>query len=293
MSARETSITGVSSISGGGAAEGTGPRSEPVMVAAGRGLVATTAAAGIPVRLIGGVAIWVRASPAARAALGRDYPDVDLVAHKRQSRALRAVLEDGGYRPERVFNATHGARRLLYHSPDGRWQVDVFLDTFEMSHTLDLGARLEAEPETLPAAELLLTKLQIAEVNAKDISDTAMLLWDHEPVSGEPSPVAESTGGTGTGNAGTDGPRRLNLAQLTQVCGADWGLYTTVTDNLTACSSQLGQIVADEPARGRIQARIETVRQALDAAPKSLAWRMRAKVGRRVRWYELPEEVTR
>ena len=275
MSARETSITGVSSTSASDATEGTGPRSEPVMVAAGRGLVALAATAGIPARLIGGVAIWVRASPAARAALGRDYPDIDLVAHKRQSRALRTVLEDGGYQPERVFNATHGARRLLYHSPDGRWQVDVFLDTFEMSHTLDLGARLDTEPETLAATELLLTKLQIAEVNAKDISDTAMLLWDHEPV------------------PGADGPQRLNLAQLARVCGADWGLYTTVTDNLAACSSQLGQLVADESARATIQARIETIRKGLGAAPKSLAWRMRAKVGRRVRWYELPEEVTR
>jgi hypothetical protein len=265
----------VSSTSASDATEGTGPRSEPVMVAAGRGLVAMAAAVGTPVRLIGGVAIWVRASPAARAALGRDYPDIDLVAHKRQSRALRTVLEEGGYQPERVFNATHGARRLLYHSPDGRWQVDVFLDTFEMSHTLNLGARLDTEPETLPATELLLTKLQIAEVNAKDISDTAMLLWDHEPV------------------PGADGPRRLNLSQLARVCGADWGLYTTVTDNLAACSSRLGQLVADESARSTIQARIETIRKGLDAAPKSLAWRMRAKVGRRVRWYELPEEVTR
>ena len=275
MRPRETSITGVSSTSASDATEGTGPRSEPVMVAAGRGLVAMAATAGIPVRLIGGVAIWVRASPAARAALGRDYPDIDLVAHKRQSRALRTVLEDGGYHPERVFNATHGARRLLYHSPDGRWQVDVFLDTFEMSHTLDLGARLDTEPETLAATELLLTKLQIAEVNAKDISDTAMLLWDHEPV------------------PGADGPRRLNLAQLARVCGADWGLFTTVTDNLAACSSRLGQFVADESAQATIQARIETIRKGLGAAPKSLAWRMRAKVGRRVRWYELPEEVTR
>jgi hypothetical protein len=275
MSARETSITGMGGTSAGDAAEGTGPHPEPVMVAAARGLVAAAAAAGIPVRLIGGVAIWLRASAVARSALGRDYPDIDLVAHKRQSRALRAVLEDGGYQPERVFNATHGARRLLYHSPDGRWQVDVFLDTFEMSHTLDLDARLDTEPETLPAAELLLTKLQIAEVNAKDISDTAMLLWDHEPVSG------------------ADGPQRLNLAQLARVCGADWGLYTTVTDNLAACSSELAQLVADESARAIIQARIETIRKGLAAAPKSLAWRMRAKVGRRVRWYQLPEEVNR
>ncbi|MBO0808573.1 MAG: hypothetical protein J2P32_09765, partial [Actinobacteria bacterium] len=55
-------------------ATGTGI-SEPAMVAAGRSVVAAAAAGGIPVRLIGGVAIWLRGSPAARAALGRDYPD--------------------------------------------------------------------------------------------------------------------------------------------------------------------------------------------------------------------------
>ena len=107
----------------------------------GRAIVAAAAARSIPVRLVGGVAIWLRGSAAARAALGRSYPDIDLVAHKKQSRALRAVLEEEGFEPERVFNATHGARRLLYHGPGG-WQVDVFLDTFEMSHTLDLGTRL-------------------------------------------------------------------------------------------------------------------------------------------------------
>ncbi len=136
-------------------------------------MVAAAAAGGIPVRLMGGVAIWIRASAPARAALGGTYPDIDLVAHKRQARALRDLLEELGYNPERVFNATHGARRLLYHSPDGAWHVDAFLDTFEMSHTLDLGSRLETESLTLPAAELLLTKLQIAEVNAKDLSDAA------------------------------------------------------------------------------------------------------------------------
>ena len=173
------------------------------MVAAGRAVVAAAAAHSIPVRLIGGVAIWLRASAAARAALGRSYPDIDLVAHKRQSRELRAVLEEEGLEPERVFNATHGARRLLYHGPGG-WQVDVFLDTFEMSHTLDLGARLEAEPETLAAAELLLTKLQIAEVNRKDLSDAAMLLWDHEP-------------------AAADGPGLLNLAPVAAAARATGG----------------------------------------------------------------------
>jgi hypothetical protein len=243
------------------------------MVEQGRAIVAATAARSVPVRLIGGVAIWLRGSAAARAALGRGYPDVDLVAHKRQSRALRSVLEDEGFEPERVFNATHGARRLLYHGPGG-WQVDVFLDTFEMSHTLDLGTRLEAEPETLAAAELLLTKLQIAEINAKDLSDVAMLLWDHEPGS-------------------LDAAGRLNLAPVAERCAADWGLYTTVTGNLSACGEMLGKLGVAAVDRERIARRLASVSDALTAAPKSLSWQLRAKVGRRVRWYQTPEEVTR
>jgi hypothetical protein len=249
---------------------------DPAMVKAGRGVVEAAGDAGIPVRLMGGVAIWIRASAPARAALGRAYPDIDLVGHKKQARALRNLLEELGYNPERVFNATHGARRLLYHSPDGGWHVDVFLDTFEMSHTLDLGVRLEAEPLTLPAAELLLTKLQIAEVNAKDLSDAAMLLWDHEPVS-----------------SGGDGPGSLSLTRLAQVCGEDWGLFTTVTDNLAACADHLAELSIGTADAARIAGRIGLIRQALEDAPKSLPWRMRARVGRRVKWYQVPEEVTR
>jgi hypothetical protein len=247
------------------------------MVAAGRAVVGAAAARSIPVRLLGGVAIWIRASPPARAALGRSYPDIDLVAHKKQSRDLRAVLEDHGLEPERVFNATHGARRLLYHGPAGApWHADVFLDTFEMSHTLDLGARLEAEPGavTLPAAELLLTKLQIAEVNRKDLSDTAMLLWDHEP-------------------GPADGPARLNLPHLAATCAADWGLFTTITDNLSAATAMLPDLITPGPRRDTIAGRITAITTALHDAPKTTSWKLRAKIGRRKRWYQTPEEITR
>jgi hypothetical protein len=255
------------------------PAPVPPMVQAGRGLVTAAAGRGVAVRLLGGVAVWIRSSAEARAALGRAYPDVDLVAHKRQSRDLRAVLEEQGLEPERMFNATHGARRLLYHAPGSgdegaTWHVDVFLDTFEMSHTLDLGARLEAEEETLAACELLLTKLQVADVNRKDLSDLAMLLWDHEPGAG-------------------DGPGQVNLTRMAKVCGEDWGLYTTATGNLAACADLLGELVADAGARARIAGRIGAITGALESVPKTIAWRMRARVGRRVRWYEVPEEVVR
>ena len=247
---------------------------EHPLVAAGRRLVERAAAAKIEIRLFGGIAIWLRAGDSTRAALGRDFPDVDLVAHRKSSRALRDLLEQEGYEPERTFNATHGARRLLFHAADGGHQIDVFLDEFEMSHKLDLGARLEAEPLTLTAADLLLAKLQVAEINRKDLTDAAMLLIDHEP---------GAEGGAG----------KLEMAVLIDACGADWGLYTTFTDNLAALVDLAPELPVDAGSGDRLGARAAAVGEALEAAPKALSWRMRAKVGRKVRWYETPEEVER
>lgn len=247
--------------------------SAPEILSEGRRLVEEAAARGIPVRLLGGVAIWLRASEHARSVLGRDYPDLDLVAHKKQSRALRDLLEELGYAPERVFNATHGARRLLYHAADRSYHLDVFLDTFAMSHELDLGTRLEVESPTLPAAELLLTKLQVAEINHKDLSDTAMLLLDHEPGDG-------------------DGDGRLNAGRLAQLCAADWGLATTLGDNLEKLRAVLPELLGGDDA-ALVATRVDELEQRIEAAPKTRAWKLRAKVGRRKRWYEVPEEVTR
>jgi hypothetical protein len=101
-----------------------------------------------------------------------------------------------------------------------------------------------------------------------------MLLWDHQPGDG-------------------DGPGRLNLGPLVSRCAADWGLYTTVTDNLAACAGLLGELIAGQADRERIAGRIAVITDAMNSAPKTMSWQLRAKVGRRVRWYQLPEEVTR
>ncbi len=228
----------------------------------------------LALRLFGGVAIWLRCTEQTRQLLGRDYGDIDLVAHKGGSRRLRELLEHEGYVPERVFNATHGASRLLYHAPDSSYHIDVFLDQFEMSHKLDFSRRLEVESVCLPAAELLLAKLQVAEVNRKDLTDTAMLLLDHRP--GE-----------------ADGPGALNLAEVSEVCAASWGLYTTVTDNLDALRAIVDALGLDAERATLLRDRITEVRGGLEAAPKTGAWKMRARIGRRKRWYEVPEEVTR
>jgi hypothetical protein len=247
---------------------------EPLLASEALRLVELAEGGGIPVRLIGGAAIWCRASERARHLFGREFEDLDVVAHKHTSRALRDLLEAEGYEPERVFNATHGAGRLLYHSADGSHDVDVFLDAFEMSHKLYLGDRIEIEAPTLPAADLLLTKLQIAELNRKDASDTLMLLWDHRL-------------------ADQDGPHHLNVQRVCDLCGSDWGLFTTINDNLRRTRELVGEFHLDAAERDSLVTRIDGLTQAMSDAPKTTRWKVRAKVGRRVRWYEVPEEVVR
>jgi hypothetical protein len=247
---------------------------EPEIIGQGRRLVSEAAARNLQVRLVGGAAFWLRAGAAARERFGRTYPDLDLVGHKRQSRVLRTMLEEVGYRPERMFNAMHGATRLLYRSPDNAYQVDIFLDEFVMCHKLDLGERLEKEQVTLPAAELLLTKLQIHELNRKDLSDILMLMSEHD--------LADS-----------DGPEVINAARIEALCSRDWGLYTTITDNLQLVEDRDSGLVTDAALAKTIRERIENLRTRLEKAPKTAGWNLRAVVGRRVQWYMLPEEVVR
>ncbi|MHB1538285.1 MAG: hypothetical protein ACYCUM_11230 [Solirubrobacteraceae bacterium] len=241
---------------------------------AARAIVQGGRAAGLPVRLFGGLAIFERGSERSRAALGREYADVDLVAHRRGSRELRELLERERYEPERVFNATHGASRLLYHAPDRSFHIDVFLDRFEMSHKLDFSERLELDPMTLPAADLLLAKLQVAEVNRKDLSDAAMLLLDHE--------LAE-----------IDGEGRLNASHLAGVLADDWGFTTTSLDNLGKLDALAPELPLERGERSLLSERTRSLRERIEREPKTRAWKLRAKIGRRKRWYELPEEVSR
>jgi hypothetical protein len=246
--------------------------SEPGLVTDARRICEQAEGNGTSVRLLGGIAIWLRSPDELRAQLGRQYADIDLVTVRKSSKPLRDLLESIGYVPDREFNALQGDRRLYFTAADGSYHLDIFVDKFEMSHKLDLGLRIDREPVVLSAADLLLTKLQIAELNRKDAADTAMLLLGHE-----------------IGN--TDGPGVLNVGYAAEVCAEDWGLYTTVTDNLGKTRELLSGIVADEAQRRLADDRAATLLDALEQAPKSRGWRRRAKIGRRMRWYETPDEV--
>ena len=127
---------------------------------------------------MGGVAVWLVAPSVRVAPFARDYADLDLAVRKRDGRKVTPFMEREGYVPERFFNSIHGAQRLNFAHADGGWTVDVVIDALRMSHVIDLRGRLEPGRATLDLADLLLTKLQIWEINEKDLGDITCLLAD-------------------------------------------------------------------------------------------------------------------
>lgn len=241
------------------------------LVEEGLATVTAAEARGLSVRLIGGVGIRLLLGDKFDPAFERVHADIDAITRRRDAAGLERLLEERGWVPAREFNALNGARRLLFHDPASEAQVDVFVEEFEMCHSLPLGDRLQEPGPALPATDLLMTKLQIVELNAKDRSDCYALLRGCE---------------VGTGAEAIDPAR---VAALT---AADWGLHHTLELNLGRLHDSLGTVASAED-RAAISSVIETIRTAMDEAPKGRAWRLRARVGDRRRWYREPEEVDR
>jgi hypothetical protein len=225
------------------------------LLAEGVAVVEAAAAAGLALRLLGGVGIVLHSGGQPHRALG----DLDAATRSSDARPLTAALSLVGYRPEPRFNALHGDRRLIFHGPRGK--LDVFVEVFEMCHRIDLGPRLELDSPTLSVSDLLVTKLQVVELNAKDADDAALLLRTHEL-------------GRGAGD-------QVDVDYLSSLVAEDWGLWRTLTGTLERL----------EERQPGVAERARALRRSLDEAPKGRRFRMRAKVGERKRWYELPDEV--
>ena len=240
-------------------------------------VVGGLAARGVTARLLGGVGVAVHRHGPVPAALQRSFADIDLVTGRKGGRPLADGLIALGYTANDRFNAVHGARRLLFYDTVNHRQLDVFVGEFAMSHRLDLDRRLNQHPRALAPADLMLTKLQIVEINRKDVVDAVRLLLGHE-VAGPDRPA-------GPGQADV-----ISVDRLTEITRADWGWYTTFTDNLAAVAEAAPGLL-DEAAAPVVAARIESLAAALRGAPKTTRWKARAMVGRRAPWYELPEEV--
>jgi hypothetical protein len=226
---------------------------------------------GVVLRLLGGVAFYLRCPSARNGGFTRSHGDIDFIGHARQSPEIKHVFDELGYLPRERFNAMHGSRRLGFTDPTKSRRADVFLDVFEMCHKFDLKDRIEIDPETISLADLLATKLQIIETNEKDFEDMICLLLDH-------------------GLGGTDLGDTINGEYLAGLCAEEWGVYKTFTIKLAMLAAAVETWDMREPERDLVIKRIGWLSAAIERAPKSIRWKMRAAIGERLRWYELPEE---
>jgi hypothetical protein len=117
-----------------------------------------------------------------------------------------------------------------------------------------------------------LEKLQIVQINERDLKDLAVLFLEHE--------------------VGTDTPDTIDADRIARLLARDWGFHHTVTRNLTRLRAFIeGQHALQEEDRVTIRRRISNLEGRIDAAPKTLRWRLRARVGPRIQWYRDVSEM--
>jgi len=252
----------------------------PEAIALARG----AADSGLGLKLLGGLAIRVLCPP--------DFPprlragqDMDFACLSKGRKNVASYLESSGCEPDRRFNNLNGDRQMYFTAPSGR-PIDVMVDRLTMCHTLDFRPSFGKLPVTVDAVDLLLSKLQIVELNEKDARDTLHLL-SGVPVSGSGAGGARVGGASGASTASIDSER------FGKLLGADWGWWRTVTGNL----KKLPTLAVEHPELIPPSPPLDPLAQAAyllelaESAPKGVKWKLRANVGDRVRWYELPEEV--
>jgi hypothetical protein len=230
---------------------------------------------GVVLRLLGAVAFARRCPNHAylRDRLGRHYTDIDFAAYGREATEIRELLRGAGYEEDPlVYVDSEGSRIVAEHHGIGM-HLDVFLDKLEFCHTVPWKGRLEIDADTIPLAELLLQKMQIVQINEKDLIDTMMLLLEY--------PLGEADDAT------------INIARVAELCGKDWGWWRTLTMNLDKVrqmAKHYEQLTESETRRvsDQVQAALDRV----EAQPKSMSWKLRAKIGDRKKWYRDVGELT-
>ncbi len=233
-------------------------------------------ARGLQVRLMGGLSFHARC-PQWTARIDRERRDIDLATRSKDRKALQELMAAEGYTGDKQYNALYGHKQLYFVDTLRGRPVDVLIDRMEMSHRFEFADRLAADRPTVPLAEMLLSKLQIARINRKDILDALALLSEY--------PLGRTDDGA------------INVDRILLYTSADWGWWRTLTGNLDKLrllfntEIQPGELDFGRPPRFAVLDQVAALRKAVDDAPKSMRWKMRSQVGERVQWFEEPEEV--
>lgn len=249
---------------------------EMLMKAEGERIVTEGKKRNLHLRLLGAIAFQVRCPKFSylTAKLHRELSDVDFAGYNRERAEIDKMMREFGYADQPMITALFGHRRMIWDHQSKGLHVDIFFDKLEMNHNIPFDGRLELEEFTIPLADMLLEKMQIVRINEKDVVDTIMLLREH----------------TIDGAA----PEMIDGTYLADLLCNDWGFYYTVTTNLRKVQDKLSQYSElSQEDRVDVSNKIEDLVKVIENKPKTLAWKLRARVGPKTKWYKDVEDVNR
>jgi hypothetical protein len=220
---------------------------------------------GVRLRLLGGLA-FKRLCPSSNDSYYRENKDIDLMGRREDSKKIMQVMETLGYKPREVFNKLNMGQRLIYYDLANKRRVDLFLDEFVMCHKFNFKESILASTYTLPITQLVMTKLQVVEKTDKEYLDLIAAFRDFDV---------------------TDGMGDIRGDEIAELCSKDWGIYTTFTKSLEALMARTETLSSDD--RNTVVPRIQKLMAMMGGRPKSLTWKMRARIGEKARWYDLPD----
>ena len=238
-------------------------------------ILAASEEAGVILRVIGSLAFQMHCPEYGylQAAMGRAYTDIDFAGYRNQTREVQELMKSLGYAEVReVFIMSEGDRSIFNHQ-DSTLHVDVFYDKLDFSHVISWNNRLEVDNPTIPLSELILEKMQIFQINEKDIIDTIMLLLEH-PLGNNDDDV-------------------INIDRVARLLAKDWGLWRTTTMNLDKVKQMAGQYTQlSDDEQAHVVTQVEQSLEHIEGEPKTRGWKLRARIGDRVKWYKDVDEVS-
>jgi len=260
------------------------------------GLVATAQSQGVYQRIMGSLAAYIHSMDKPEIistfkSLGRfgegkpNFTDLDLIAYSKQGRQVGQIFKQLGFKPDEMVNGFFGDRRLIFYSPTGAYHVDIFLNKLEFSHTVAFGekpgaGRLELDSPTITLTDLVLEKLQIHEINRKDLIDLIIVFLGH-PVSSDGVNAREAVDGD----------------YILKILGDDWGFWYDSVANLNKVKSFAIELMKEGKLTNEhvstVNREIAKLVEMANSSSKTKRWEVRSKVGTKKPWYREVEEVVR
>jgi hypothetical protein len=196
----------------------------------------------------------------------RYFTDIDFASYGKTRKKMMDFMKSMGYECDLNTIMISGKTRHIYYA-GAVPMIDVFFDKLNYCHEVVYDDRLELDEYSVTMADIVLQKLQIVEINDKDLKDLEFVLT-----------VAE---------IGEDDHKKINAAYIAKRFADDWGFWYTGTQlNLPKVKSHCDEVDVFSPEqRAHIKAQVDKLLARIESEPKTKGWEKRAKKGTDKIWY--------